>query len=98
MRGVSGAWAAGANDRRELGVDIERAQDVADVGAHRGNSDPERCRDLSRIRACAKQIQHLSLPLRQLLHLGRGRNRRDSGQRAQQVNEVGRAGNAGGDR
>ena len=58
------ASAPGANDRCELGVDTERAQDVADVGADGRDGDHERGRDLTGILARAEQLQHLSLPWR----------------------------------
>jgi hypothetical protein len=53
--GVSGARAASTHNRRQLGVNTERAQDVADVRPYRRNSDPKRGRDLPGILTCAKQ-------------------------------------------
>lgn len=58
------APAGGAHDRCKLRVDTERAQDVADVGADGRDIDLERGRDLTRILACAEQLEHLALPWR----------------------------------
>ena len=68
------ASTAGANDRCELGVNTERAQDLADVGSDGRDGDHERSRDLTGILAGAEQVQHFSLPWRRLLHRGSGRN------------------------